>query len=652
MQQMPKGTMLAVALKEEQVRSRIDDWAKADNKLQEQLSIAAINGPSQCVVSGSTDTVKTLQNYLLEQGVTCRSLNTSHAFHSHMMEPILEAFTEQVQKINLKPPQIPYLSNVTGRWITADEATSPNYWARHLRYAVRFADGVQQLLKKPELILLEVGPGQTLSKLAKQQKETVDSLVLSSLPHPQGQKPVMNTATEAKQSLEFLLTTLGQLWLAGVQVAWNKFYAHEPRRRLSLPTYPFECQRYWADLPSTNNKKMGLFQDTQQFQQVTPLYSIPSNLQNTYMAPRHELERILVGILQENLGIAQIGIHDNFFELGGDSLLAIQIVSRLSQTFQVRLNQSQLIETPTVAKLASILQQTRTFSRKKSTLPLVEIQSGGSKRPLFCIHPAGGNVFCYLNLARYLDSEQPIYGLEDPNLYEEEKKINFQDKARQYIELIQTVQADGPYLLAGYSYGGNMAFEMAIQLKKQGHEVALLAMLDSFPPVSYENIFIDDTRLLAAIWQMTGLIFDKKQRSWYDELQKIDLDKQLEYVVEQVQMDESGIAVPESFLQTKLLQVAMNNFRELHNYVPQEIYSGQITYFWAQEKIPDSLNNLLNYQIPNDLLGDGWSKRTSKQIKNYYVPGHHFTMLNEPYLPVVAKRLRECLKQVETCVGS
>jgi len=157
MQQLPSGSMLAVPLPETEVQSL----------LGRTLSLAAINGPSSCVVSGSKDAVEALQNQLASQGVDCRRLHTSHAFHSQMMEPILEPFTERVKQVSLKPPQIPYLSNVTGTWITAQEATAPSYWARHLRQTVRFAEGLQELLKEPAQILLEVGPGWTLSKLTR-----------------------------------------------------------------------------------------------------------------------------------------------------------------------------------------------------------------------------------------------------------------------------------------------------------------------------------------------------------------------------------------------------------------------------------------------------------------------------------------------------
>jgi len=227
-QLLPTGSMLAVPLPELEVQPL----------LGEQLSLAAINGSSLCVVSGSTDAVAQLEGKLSQQGVECSRLHTSHAFHSQMMQPILEEFTEQVKKVNLQPPKIPYVSNVTGTWITAKEATDPSYWTKHLRSSVLFNAGLQELLKEPERVLLEVGPGRTLSTLAKRHPDKgSEQVVLSSLRHPHDQQ----------SDVAFLLNTLAQLWLTGIQVDWSGFYAHEQRHRIPLPTYPFERQRYWIE---------------------------------------------------------------------------------------------------------------------------------------------------------------------------------------------------------------------------------------------------------------------------------------------------------------------------------------------------------------------------------------------------------------------
>ena len=232
MQQLPSGSMLAVPLSEKEVQPLLD----------KTLSVAAINGPSSCVVSGPTPAIEALQNQLADQGIDFRRLHTSHAFHSQMMEPILQPFIERVKQVNLEPPQIPYLSNVTGAWITAQEATSPSYWAAHLRQTVRFAEGLQDLLTEPAQILLEVGPGWTLSKLARRHPDKhPEQVVLTSVRHLQ----------QNQSDMPFLLNTLGQLWLSGIRVNWSGFYAHELRYRLPLPTYPFERQRYWIDAQKT-----------------------------------------------------------------------------------------------------------------------------------------------------------------------------------------------------------------------------------------------------------------------------------------------------------------------------------------------------------------------------------------------------------------
>lgn len=228
MQQMPAGDMLAVPLLEKKVQSM----------LGEELALAAINAPSLCVVSGLKSAIDELHNKLTEEGVDSRRLHTSHAFHSQMMEPIIEPFMAQVKKINLKAPQIPFVSNVTGTWITVAEATDSSYWAKHLRETVRFAEGIAEFVQQPRRILLEVGPGRTLSTLARRHPDkAAEQVILNSLRHPQ----------EHGSDVTFLLNTLGQLWLTGVEVDWSGFYTHEQHRRLPLPTYPFERQRYWID---------------------------------------------------------------------------------------------------------------------------------------------------------------------------------------------------------------------------------------------------------------------------------------------------------------------------------------------------------------------------------------------------------------------
>ena len=159
MQNMPSGTMLAVPMPEDSMKRLVPP----------ELSIAAVNGPSSCVVSGPTPAVEAFRDCLARTGIAGAVLHTSHAFHSAMMDPIVRPFAECVAKVARHRPNIPFISNSTGAWISEAEATNPEYWAKHVRRTVRFADGIERVLSDPDRVLLEVGPGTTLCSLARQQ---------------------------------------------------------------------------------------------------------------------------------------------------------------------------------------------------------------------------------------------------------------------------------------------------------------------------------------------------------------------------------------------------------------------------------------------------------------------------------------------------
>lgn len=228
-QELPGGAMLAVPLPEQEVRALLND----------QLDLVAVNGAELCIVGGPDEAIEALEHQLAARATVCRRLRTTHAFHSTMMTPIADAFTALVQSFELSPPTLPFVSNVTGTWITAAEATDPHYWTRHLCQTVRFADGLQTLWQEPGRILLEIGPGHSLTSTALQNlsESAAEGIVLPTLRH----------AYERQSDTAFALTTLGQLWLAGIAIDWDGFYAHERRQRVPLPTYPFERQRYWLD---------------------------------------------------------------------------------------------------------------------------------------------------------------------------------------------------------------------------------------------------------------------------------------------------------------------------------------------------------------------------------------------------------------------
>jgi acyl transferase domain-containing protein len=227
MQSLPAGTMLAVVLPE----------AELQPLLTGGLGLAAVNSAKACVVSGPGVEVDAFAENLAARGVGCRELKTSHAFHSSMMDPILAEFEAEVARVPRRAPVIPIVSSLYGRLASDEEWMSPAYWSGQLRHAVRFADAVGQLLGHSSLALLEVGPGQTLTALARQH------------PARQPSQPTIHSCPRTCKDSEVMefLTAAGQLWCAGVEIDWAALHRDVPRRRISLPTYPFERKRYWIE---------------------------------------------------------------------------------------------------------------------------------------------------------------------------------------------------------------------------------------------------------------------------------------------------------------------------------------------------------------------------------------------------------------------
>lgn len=226
MQEQAAGSMLSVRAGADRVRPLLGP----------SLCIASDNAPELCVISGPSAEIEAFQELLDQEQIACRTLVTSHAFHSVMMEPVTEPFRELVQKITLRPPTLPFVSTATGTWITDDEATDPNYWAQHLCLPVLFSQGLSTLLKEPNLVLLEVGPRAVLGMLAQQHKlDRQSQTVLSSL------------GSDDEKSWETLLSAVGRLFEVGVELSADILHGPEPRRRVSLPTYAFERGRFWLD---------------------------------------------------------------------------------------------------------------------------------------------------------------------------------------------------------------------------------------------------------------------------------------------------------------------------------------------------------------------------------------------------------------------
>ena len=330
MQDLPGGAMLSVRLPEAEVKPLLNG----------ELSIAALNAPMLTVVSGPHAAVAELENTLKERGAVSRRLHTSHAFHSAMMDPIVEPFQDAVRKAKRNAPAIPYLSCVTGTWITAEQAMDPAYWASHFRQAVRFSDAIGVLLGAADSVVLEVGPGTTLQVLTRQHGKAANEVMLiSSLPD----------AASENSALATLYGALGRVWEAGIPVDWSRFYAGEVLAHAPLPTYPFERKRYWAEPAEQQTAEQQPATKEATEEEAPSLSNTPETRDMKTATTGGRKGRItgkLAGMFAELSGMeaGEIDATATFLELGFDSLFLTQVSQSLQGGFGVKITFRQLLD--------------------------------------------------------------------------------------------------------------------------------------------------------------------------------------------------------------------------------------------------------------------------------------------------------------------
>ncbi|MDC0710664.1 beta-ketoacyl synthase N-terminal-like domain-containing protein [Stigmatella sp. ncwal1] len=372
-QDAPTGAMIAITRPE----------AEVSPLLSEGLGIAAVNSPTQCVVSGPHAAIESLEKVLADKGIESFRLRTSHAFHSALLEGAAEKFLAAARRIKFRAPSLPFISNLTGTWITPEQATDPQYWAKHLRQPVRFWEGLQTLRSSGHRTFLEVGPGHTLSRILLDNpvEGGGQELALASLKHPK----------QVDSDYGVLLRSLGTLWAHRVSVKWAAYYGNEKRRRVRLPHYPFE--KSWCALyePGEEFKLVEKALGAQRLGASRsdaprpaespvppalwalehppeaegaggpaaraslagpPLQARPSSYSRDFVAPSGEVEVRIAEVFGRALGIREVGADDDLMELGGHSLMLVAITNHLRAMFDVQISTRAVMENPTPATLA------------------------------------------------------------------------------------------------------------------------------------------------------------------------------------------------------------------------------------------------------------------------------------------------------------
>ena len=446
MHAQPPGKMISINLPAKEVSSLIDN----------NLQIALKNSPSSCVVAGQQEHIDHFQTKLSGMKIDFRQLNTSHAFHSSLMNGAVAPFTNIFTSVSPMPHTVPFISNVSGTWILPEEVSNPAYWGRHLRDCVNFSDGVIQLLNDNYRLFLEIGPGNTLASFVKKissqwsssHKEIIDEKITTIT-------SVRHSKLQTDDTFHFL-NSIGQLWQCGASINWKQLYMDENRLRITLPTYPFEEKKHWIDSVNHPFFGMGIRYESQKIPIPTsPIDQTPDFTEPVEQNTEKEkalnfttctsLERSVMTVWKELLGIDDIDPTSSFFELGGDSIWAARMLARIREKTGVDISIGTLYTYPSIKDLLTVIEAAqKTTQNSKRSEPVRSDKISGltlssSQQRLWFLHQLEPNSPAF-NLA----AEFEITGPFDADIAHKtiDKIINRHDSLR--TTFIQS--NDGPLI--------------------------------------------------------------------------------------------------------------------------------------------------------------------------------------------------------------
>jgi acyl transferase domain-containing protein/acyl-CoA synthetase (AMP-forming)/AMP-acid ligase II len=608
MQSLPRdGAMFALAADEATVTAAIGEEAT-------RVSISGINGPRAVVLSGARASVERVVARLAERGVRGKPLKVSHAFHSPLMDPILDPFESLAAEVRFSAPRLGFVSTLTGRRASADELVASSYWRRQIRDAVRFSEAMATMAAEGAEIIVEVGPSPILLAMGQQCVTT-----------PQAWLPSLRAG---RDDCEQVLSSLGELFTRGVEPRWAGLWP-EGRPKVVLPSYPFERQRHWTAGRAATRMPVAAATSATSAPRTPPRVALAQELA---AAPREERVARLAdqarAVLARVLGRtpASLAADANLLEGGLDSLRVMDFLGGLRQRVAVELLPADFMARPTIAAFAAFAAD-RLQPAPPSVAaagPVITLNATGRRTPMFCMHPSGGEATAYLRLRGLLGDDQPLYAIQSRAAGAPDREHEtIAAMASDYADLVQATRPEGPYVLAGWSMGGVTAQAVAVELERRGAPVERVVTIDSAvgagPPGELQRISL---ALVGVLFEAQAASppamphVDQKLREMFR--LRVPEDRFHAYC------EQHGLLVPgELSLQRfqAMMGLRFHHFSLVGAHVPGVLLAPMLA-LWAERVLSD------------------WTPFAGG-VTDTIVGGDHFTIMRPPIVERVAAALKE-----------
>jgi acyl transferase domain-containing protein/acyl-CoA synthetase (AMP-forming)/AMP-acid ligase II/thioesterase domain-containing protein len=612
------GAMAAILADEERVRRIISEH-------QENVSIAAINAPRNIIIAGDNNAIDEIERVFNGGGIETRRLHIPRAAHSPAVDPILDELEQLGSTITYAPSRLPIVSTVTGQWTANDELSHASYWRRHMRAPVRFASAISTLLGDGFNTFVEIGPAPVLTVLGADSVRN-SGASLAWLP----------SLSPDNDDCEQMYNSLGELYRRGVDPAWDRVRGRAGVRRMPLPTYPFQRRAYWNGFvngvtttrPPTNAPGQAeatdkAFLPSTASTAVHP--AVPSSPDETLRRITDQIRRQVVQTIGRHA--ASYPDDANLLQLGFDSIRVATMVVSLSRLLHVGLRPQDFVSNPTIASLAAYV--TRLLGESQSAVrshvlpsPLVTLNDRGTRGPVFCIHPSGGRITCYLRLRELLGDNQPLFAIQSRALDDSAREYRtIETMAIDYATLIQNIPGSERCRLIGWSMGGLIAQAVATELERRGVAVGFVGLID---PVGWWNARAEDPEQDLA-FALTAIIhegltvppsLDVVSSVVAESLRASDRDTALLDWCEQCKL------IPARSITVKqlgsMLNLYLRHFALVREYRPKAV-AASVKIWWSEGA------------RKTDTTCFGLSRASAKTVG-----GTHFSIVRSPYLDEIA----------------